>query len=116
MWRSPRWHLKHNRGGEKNADLSECVWTYMTINLKQIVTLRGKYIWTHENHKSKAYNRYTRKRIKEQKYTTEVGHQIIREVNKLERKEKSGKNKQTKKNMEKLPKQSESNYQMVIST
>ena len=61
-------------GGTKNVDLSECVWTYMTINLKQIVTVTGKYIWTHENHKSKAYNRYTKKR-KKYKHATEENYQ-----------------------------------------
>lgn len=46
----------------------------MTINLKQIVTVTGNYIRTHENHKSKAYNRYTKKR-KKYKHATEEIHQ-----------------------------------------
>lgn len=56
------------------------VFELMTINLKQIVTVTGNYIRTHENHKSKAYNRYTKKR-KKYKHATEEIHQQQPQVN-----------------------------------
>ena len=51
------------KGVEKNADLSECVWTYMTISLKQEHLVMGKRE-NQGNHRSETYNRFTKTRRK----------------------------------------------------
>lgn len=33
------------REGSKNVDLLECVWTYMTLRLKQVDTVMDQYTW-----------------------------------------------------------------------
>ena len=56
----------------------------MTISLKQVDI--GHHIWSHGNHESKTYNRYTKTREKgTHKRTTKENHQTTSEETKRRR-------------------------------